>query len=116
MGERQEPLDHAFHALAHPIRRALLERLRAGSACVTELAEPFPISLNTVSKHLRVLERARLVRRTVEGREHRLRLSPGPLREAAAFVARYEAFWSERLDALDDVLTKRKRAQKERES
>lgn len=108
MGEYQGGLDLAFHALAHPVRRSILDRLRGGPARVTDLAAPFDSSLNTVSKHLRVLEEARLVRRTKRGREHHLELQAGPLQDAARWVTRYEQFWSERLDALEAVLAERK--------
>lgn len=108
MGEYQGGLDLAFHALAHPVRRSILDRLRGGPARVTDLAAPFDSSLNTVSKHLRVLEEARLVRRTKRGREHHLELQAGPLQDAARWVTRYEQFWSERLDALETVLAERK--------
>jgi DNA-binding transcriptional ArsR family regulator len=97
-------LDHTMLALADPTRRAILERLAAGEARVTELARPFPISLNSVSKHIRMLERARLVRRRVVGREHRLSLDPAPLDEAAAWIEARRAFWSARLDALEHAL------------
>ena len=94
-------LDRTFAALSDPTRRALLDRLREGESSVGALAEPFPISLAAVSKHLRVLERAGLVEREVRGREHRLRLRAAPLRAAAAFAASYREFWDERLDALE---------------
>jgi DNA-binding transcriptional ArsR family regulator len=102
-------LDASFHALAHPARRAILERLRGGSSRVTDLAEPFSSSLNTVSKHLKVLERAGLIERNVQGREHHVRLSAKPLRDIARWVARYEAFWNERLDALAHLLAERRK-------
>ena len=82
MGE-YDPLDHTLSALADPTRRAILARLAAGEARVTDLAAPFPISLNSVSKHIRILERAELVRRRREGREHLLSLNPEPLDAAA---------------------------------
>jgi DNA-binding transcriptional ArsR family regulator len=97
-------LDDTYGALAHQVRRALLIRLRDGSARVTELAEPFDLSLEAVSKHLRVLERAGLVRRTVRAREHWLELEPEPLREAAGWIETYRAFWETRLDALESML------------
>jgi DNA-binding transcriptional ArsR family regulator len=107
---RTEALDETYGALAHQVRRALLIRLRDGSARVTELAEPFDLSLEAVSKHLRVLERAGLVRRTICGREHWLELEPEPLRDAAGWIETYRTFWETRLDALDSMLrTKRRR-------
>jgi DNA-binding transcriptional ArsR family regulator len=106
-------LDEIFGALADPTRRAILARLTKGDALVTEIAEPFDISLAAVSKHVRVLERAGLVHRTVVGREHRCALSPRPLRAAADWVEHYRAFWETRLDALEQfVIVKRRRARK----
>ena len=100
----QPNLDRTLTALADPTRRAILQRLSQGEARVTELARPFPISLNSVSKHIRVLERARLVRRRRAGREHLLSFDPAPLDEAAAWIEAQRAFWSERLDALEQAL------------
>lgn len=99
-----EGLDATLMALADPTRRAIVERLLQGEARVTDLAAPFPMSLNAVSKHIRVLERARLVQRRRAGREHYLSLNPAPLREAAAWIAAQEAAWTIRLDALDALL------------
>lgn len=108
MVERSAPrLDAVFHALADPTRRALLRRLSRGGASVTALAEPFPTSLNAVSKHLQVLERAGLVRRSIAGRVHHCSLEPGPLAEASAWIATYRRFWEDRLDALEHYLTRR---------
>ena len=87
-------------------------RLRNGEARVTDLAKPFDISLNTVSKHLMVLERAGLVSRNVRGREHHVRLSAAPLREVAGWVAHFEQFWNERLDALEKILLERRKQKK----
>jgi DNA-binding transcriptional ArsR family regulator len=97
-------LDQTMMALADPTRRAILQRLLAGEARVTELAEPFPMSLNAVSKHIRVLERADLVRRRRVGREHLLSFNPAPLNEAAAWIAAQQSAWSARLDTLDSLL------------
>jgi DNA-binding transcriptional ArsR family regulator len=91
-------------ALADPTRRAILHRLATGSARVTDVAAPFDISLNSVSKHIRILERARLVRRRRRGREHILYFDPAPLNEAAAWIERQRAFWNTRLDALEAAL------------
>src|ERR1700742_1914644 len=93
-------LDDALSALADPTRRAILGRLAQGEARVTELAAPFPISLNSVSKHIRMLERAALVRRRIEGREHILSLNPAPLDEAAAWIEAQRNLWAWRLDRL----------------
>ena len=97
-------LDHTMLALADPTRRAILQRLAGGEARVTDVAAPFSISLNSVSKHIRLLERAHLVRRRVAGREHFLRLNLRPLDEAAAWIERTRAFWSTKLDALEAAL------------
>jgi DNA-binding transcriptional ArsR family regulator len=97
-------LDQTLMALADPTRRAILQRLSRGEVRVTELARPFPISLNSVSKHIRVLERARLVRRRRAGREHLLSFDPGPRDEAAAWIEAQRTFWNDRLDALERAL------------
>ena len=100
-----ETLDHTLTALADPTRRAILARLAEGEARVTELAEPFAISLNSVSKHIRMLERARLVNRRVAGRDHFLSFNPEPLDAAQAWIAGQRDLWAWRLGRLDDVLT-----------
>jgi DNA-binding transcriptional ArsR family regulator len=97
-------LDKTLLALAHPARRAIIQRLSKGEARVTALAEPFAMSLNAVSKHIHVLERARLVRRRRAGREHLLSVNPTPLDEAAAWIAAQRAIWTERLDTLEALL------------
>lgn len=97
-------LDATLLALADPTRRAIVRRLALGEARVTEVAAPFPISLNAVSKHIRVLERAGLVRRRVVGREHILSFNPAPLDEAAAWIAAQQATWQLRFDALETLL------------
>src|SRR5262245_30122111 len=101
-------MNEVFHALAHDARRAILTRLASGDLTVGELAEPFSMSLEAASKHIRVLERAGLVRRTVEGRRHVCRLDARPLASAAAWLRFYERFWSDRLDALDGLFQARK--------
>lgn len=100
----QPSLDHTLSALADPTRRAILERLSHGEARVTEIAAPFEMSLNAVSKHIRMLERADLVRRRRAGREHFLSVNAAPLDEAAAWIDAQRAFWNERLDALARAL------------
>jgi DNA-binding transcriptional ArsR family regulator len=97
-------LDDTLLALADTTRRAILERLSAGEARVTDLAAPFDISLNSVSKHIRILERADLVRRRVVGRDHYLSFNAGPLNEASRWIERHRAFWTGRLDALEAAL------------
>jgi DNA-binding transcriptional ArsR family regulator len=103
-----DALGHVFGALADPTRREILARLRIGESTVGALAEPFPMSLAAVSKHVRVLERAGLLRREVRGREHVLSLDAAPLREAAAFALDYREFWNDRLDALEALLRQRR--------
>ena len=97
-------LDETLQALADPTRRAILQRLSEGEARVTEIARPFAISLNSVSKHIQMLERAELVRRRREGREHILSLNPGPLDEAAAWIEAQRKLWKFRLGALHTIL------------
>jgi DNA-binding transcriptional ArsR family regulator len=97
-------LDDTLIALADPTRRAILQRLSRGEARVTEVAEPFDISLNSVSKHIRILERAELVKRRVLGREHFLTFNPAPLDSAAEWIERHRIFWTGRLDALEAAL------------
>jgi len=97
-------LDDTLIALADETRRSILQRLSAGNARVTDIAAPYDISLNSVSKHIRILERAGLVRRRVAGRDHFLSLEPGPLDAAAAWMARERAAWTVRLDRLEAAL------------
>ena len=101
-------LDDVYAAISHPVRRGLLERLRPRGATVTQLAAHYPMSLVAVSKHIRVLEHAGLVRRRVKGRQHHLSLEPGPLVTAAAWLDSYRKFWEERLDLLDARIRARK--------
>lgn len=104
MVEQHAPLDAVFHALADPTRRAMLRRLSSQERSVGELAMPFRMTLAAASKHVKVLERAGLVRRTVRGRRHICRLDPDPLADAHAWLDFYERFWTERLDALEREL------------
>jgi DNA-binding transcriptional ArsR family regulator len=97
-------LDHVFQALTDPTRRHMLRSLAARERTVSELAEPFRMSLAAASKHVRVLERAGLVRRTVQGRTHFCRIDPRPLSDAADWLRFYERLWGERLDALEALL------------
>jgi DNA-binding transcriptional ArsR family regulator len=103
MGEYPQ-LDETLTALADPTRRAILARLASGEAKVTEVAAPFAISLNSVSKHIRVLERAQLVRRRIQGRDHLLTLNPEPLDAAARWLDEQRALWAWRLAELDQAL------------
>ena len=97
-------LNLTFGALSDPSRREMLRLLRRGEMRVTEIAAPFALSLNAVSKHVRALERAGLVRRRVRGREHFIGLAPGALGAAAEFLEDYREFWEGRLDALEELL------------
>ncbi|HEX6274290.1 MAG TPA: metalloregulator ArsR/SmtB family transcription factor [Polyangiaceae bacterium] len=97
-------LDDTLNALADPTRRKLLARLSLGEARVTELAAPLPMSLNATSKHIKVLERAKLVHRTIRGREHFLSLDPRPLDRAALWLETQRAQWTYRLRKLDEIL------------
>ncbi len=93
-------MDQVFRALAHDARRAMLRRLAGGELTVGELAQPLSMSLAAASKHVQMLERAGLVRRTVVGRRHVCRLRAAPLAQAEAWLRWYEPFWNDRLDAL----------------
>ncbi len=99
-----QALDLTFSALGDSTRRAILARLTLGDASVGELAAPFEMSLPAVSKHLKVLERAGLLARDRQGRVHRCRLDPEPMRQADDWIGHYRRFWEERLDALDEYL------------
>ncbi len=101
-------MDRVLGAIADPTRRAILARLAQADARVTELASAFPISLNSVSKHVRKLEDAGLVRRDIRGRDHVLSLNAGPLSEAADWIAHYQRFWTDSLAALDQFVTRKK--------
>ncbi|MCH7825341.1 MAG: winged helix-turn-helix transcriptional regulator [Acidobacteria bacterium] len=105
----QAGLNSTYAALADPSRRAILSRLRGGAARVTEIAEPFDMSLNAVSKHIRVLERAGLVRREISGRDHFLSVNVEPLIEASTWIEEQKTFWEGRLDALESFLQRKKR-------
>ena len=97
-------LDRTMMALADPTRRAILKHLTQKEARVTEIAQPFDMSLNAVSKHILILERARLVHRRRQGREHFLSANPEPLIEAADWIDEYRRTWEERLNRLGDYL------------
>jgi DNA-binding transcriptional ArsR family regulator len=107
-------LDRVYGAIADPTRRAILKILAGGDVNVGALADEFPISFNGVSKHVKVLEQAGLVRRRISGREHWLRFQPQPLREASRWLEHYREFWETRLDALEDFLVQRERGRRKR--
>ncbi len=97
-------LNRTFAALADPTRRRILEHLAQGDRCVTDLARPHRISLPAISKHLRVLERARLIRRQRRGRVHQLRLEAKPMKDAQQWIEAYRRFWEASLNRLDNYL------------
>jgi DNA-binding transcriptional ArsR family regulator len=105
MVELQTPqMNSVFHALGDATRRQMLRDLARGERTVSELAEPFAMSLAAASKHIKVLEGAGLIRREVRGREHFCRLEPGPLASAHEWLGFYERFWTSRLDLLEQLL------------
>ena len=104
MPERADPLSLTLNALADPTRRAILARLSLGEASVNELAEPFAMSLPAVSKHLKVLERARLISRSREKQWRPCRLEPEPLKAVDAWIGEYRKMWEDRFDRLDAYL------------
>ena len=104
-----DDLSNVLGAIAHPVRRAILSRLSGGSARVTEIAAPFDVSLNAVSKHLKVLEQAGLIRREKIGRDHVIEFRAAPLREVSVWVHEYERFWSEHLDKLEEFFKEKRR-------
>ena len=108
-------LDRTFGALADPTRRRILESLAGGERCVTDLARPYAMSLPAVSKHLRVLERAGLVRRRRNGRVHRLQLEAKPMQQAQQWIEEYRRFWEESFDRLDEYLKELQAKEKDNE-
>jgi DNA-binding transcriptional ArsR family regulator len=106
-------LDETLIALSDGTRRAILERLSKGEARVTEVAEPFAISLNSVSKHIRILERAGLVRRRRVGRDHFLSFDPAPLDEAAAWIEKRRTLWRSRIERLATALDREDRRKRD---
>ena len=104
----EDQLSATFAALADPTRRAIVARLASGECSVTELAEPFDMSMPAVSKHLRVLERAGLIARGREAQWRPCRIEPGPLKEVAAWAERYRHIWERRFDRLDSYLQEMK--------
>ena len=110
MGEYNSAhLDAVFGAVSDATRRAILAQLATGDARVTDIAAAYPISLNSVSKHVRMLERAGLVERTVLGREHILSLNANAMAEADEWMAYYRQFWTDRLAALDKMVQRKQR-------
>jgi DNA-binding transcriptional ArsR family regulator len=99
-----DPLSNTFAALADPTRRAILSRLASGEASVTELAEPFEMSMPAISKHLKVLERAGLIARSRDAQWRPCRLEAAPLKDVAFWLEHYRRFWEESLNRLDEYL------------
>jgi len=108
-------LDRTFAALADPTRRRILENLAHGGQCVTDVARPYRMSLPAVSKHVRVLERAGLIRRRRRGREHRLNLQAAPMKQASEWIEEYRRFWEQSLDRLDEYLKELQTKEKQNE-
>jgi DNA-binding transcriptional ArsR family regulator len=105
-------LNRVFSALADPTRRAILRALTRRPATINEIARPFPVSFNAISKHVMVLERAGLLRREIKGREHHCWIKPQPLREANAWLEDYRQFWEQRMDALEVYVERKFKALK----
>lgn len=101
-------LDHVFHALAHPARRAIIRQLSEGECNLSELAAPLSMTFPAATKHVRVLEEARLVRRRVVGREHLCRLQAAPLKDAMLWTETFRRHWEFRFEALDSLLDEMK--------
>jgi DNA-binding transcriptional ArsR family regulator len=101
---RSDHLDHVFQALAHPVRRKILRQLQREERTIGELAAPFDMSLEAVSKHVQVLERARLLRKTRVGRVYRCKLRSAPLRDTAKVLAGLAGLWNKQLDGLERLL------------
>jgi DNA-binding transcriptional ArsR family regulator len=108
-------LNRTFAALADPTRRRILARLAGGERCVTDLAKPYAMSLAAVSKHVRVLEKAGLIRRRRRGRVHHLKLEAAPMKQAQDWIQEYRRFWEESFDRLDDYLKELQAKEKKHE-
>ena len=112
LASRTERLDAVFAALADPTRRAIIERLSRGEARVTEVAEPFHMSLNAVSKHIRVLEASGVVERQKKGRDHILSINTHSLDAVDGWIGRTRSYWEKRLDAMEQLLRELKKDHK----
>ncbi len=108
VSDRSARLDLVFHALAHPARRAIIRQLSGGERNLSELASPLKMTFPAATKHVRVLERASLVRRRVEGRQHLCSLRAAPLKEATLWTEQFRKFWEARFEALDSLLVEMK--------
>ena len=107
-------LDRVFHALAHPARRAIVRQLSGGERNLSELASPLRMTFPAATKHVRVLERAKLVRRRVVGRQHLCRLRAAPLKEATLWTEQFRRNWEARFEVLDSLLDEMKSAEQSR--
>jgi len=112
--DRSPRLDLVFHALAHPARRAIIRQLSDGERNLSELAAPLKMTFPAATKHVRVLEAARLVRRRVAGREHLCRLEAAPLKEATLWTEQFRQYWEARFEALDSLLDEMKSEEQSR--
>ena len=112
MASKEEHLDRVFHALSDKTRRAILEKLTRSESNVTDIAEPFDMSLNAISKHLKVLEKAGLINRTREGRIHRCAMNYEPLEPALDLISYYKSFWENQLDSLEEYLNQSMKGEK----
>ena len=108
----RDRLSRVLAAVADPTRRAIVQMLAHGPATISELAKPFPVSFNAVSKHMMVLERAGLIKRKVRGRERVCHLRPRALRPANAWLEQYRQFWETRLDALEQYVSSKAKEQR----
>jgi len=104
-----DQLTDVFTAISHPTRRAIIGRLANGPARFLDIAQPFDLALNAVTKHLKLLERAGLIEREKQGREVLISLRPEPLRQVAGWVHEYERFWTERIDLFEDHFRKQQK-------
>ena len=112
-----DPISKVFHALADPTRRSILERLAAGGPrSIGDIASPFKVSFQAISKHLKVLERAGLISRDVQGRVHRCSLDAAPMASASTWIEHYRPFWEDQLDALDRYLAQSNPEAEDKES
>jgi DNA-binding transcriptional ArsR family regulator len=112
--DRSPRLDLVFHALAHPARRAIIRQLSGGERNLSELAAPLKMTFPAATKHVRVLEGARLVRRRVEGRQHLCRLDAAPLKEATLWTEQFRRYWEARFEVLDSLLEEMKSEERSR--
>jgi DNA-binding transcriptional ArsR family regulator len=101
-----EEINLIFHSLADPTRRRILERLTTTDLTVTEIAEPYEMSLPAISKHLKILEHAKLIGRKKQGREYQIHLEPQTLKTVIEYISFYEAFWNNKLTQLEEFLKK----------